>query len=52
MVRLPKGKLLVTEGLGNYIVVDTKDTLLIVPREKEQEIKEIRKKALGQIDAQ
>src|SRR5690606_13268523 len=46
MVRLPKGKLLVAEGLENYIVVDTEDTLLIVPREKEQEIKEIRAKAL------
>ncbi|MFM9910223.1 MAG: mannose-1-phosphate guanylyltransferase [Chitinophagaceae bacterium] len=33
-------KLLVIQGLEEYIVVDTKDVLLICKREKEQEIKE------------
>jgi mannose-1-phosphate guanylyltransferase len=33
-------KLVVLQGLDNFIVVDTKDVLLICKREKEQEIKE------------
>lgn len=32
-------KMLVLDGLENYIVVDTKDVLLICPRHKDQEIK-------------
>ena len=46
MIRLPKGKIIVTEGLQDYIVVDHENILLIVPKEKEQDIKEIRAKAL------
>ena len=38
------GKVVVLDGIKNYIVVDEKDVLLIVPREKEQEIKQIRAK--------
>lgn len=37
-------KVVVLDGINNYIVVDEKDVLLIVPREKEQEIKQIREK--------
>lgn len=39
-------KVVVLDGLDDYIVVDDKDVLVIVPREKEQEIKEIRKQVL------
>lgn len=35
-------KVVVIDGLHRYIVVDEKDVLLIVPKEKEQEIKQIR----------
>ncbi len=34
-----KGKLVVVEGLNNYIIVEKEDVLLIFPKEKEQEIK-------------
>ncbi len=40
MVHAPDNKLLVLQGLDDFIVVDTKDALLICKREKEQEIKE------------
>jgi mannose-1-phosphate guanylyltransferase len=40
MVHTPHDKLVVLQGLEGYIVVDTKDVLLICQREKEQEIKE------------
>ncbi|HVE60508.1 MAG TPA: mannose-1-phosphate guanylyltransferase [Chitinophagaceae bacterium] len=40
MVHAPEKKLLILQGLHNFIVVDTKDALLICEREKEQEIKE------------
>ena len=40
MVRLPKGKIGVLEGLHDFIVVDTGDVLLVVPRSREQEIKQ------------
>lgn len=40
MIRLPEGKIGVVEGLTDYIVVDQGDVLLIMPREKEQEIKQ------------
>lgn len=40
MVHAPAGKLLVLQGLDDFIVVDTKDVLLICQKEKEQEIKE------------
>jgi mannose-1-phosphate guanylyltransferase len=41
MVSLPKGKLAVIDGLKDYIIVDKEDVLLIVPKAKEQDIKEI-----------
>jgi mannose-1-phosphate guanylyltransferase len=40
MVRLPKGKIGVLEGLKDYIVVDSEKALLILPKQKEQEIKQ------------
>jgi mannose-1-phosphate guanylyltransferase len=40
MVHVPDNKLVLLQGLEDYIVVDTKDVLLICKKEKEQEIKE------------
>ena len=40
MVHVPNDKLVVLQGLDDFIVVDTKDVLLICKKEKEQEIKE------------
>jgi mannose-1-phosphate guanylyltransferase len=40
VVHVPDNKLVVLQGLEDYIVVDTKDVLLICHKEKEQEIKE------------
>jgi len=40
VVHAPNDKLVVLQGLENFIVVDTKDVLLICEKEKEQEIKE------------
>jgi len=40
MVHAPNDKLLLLQGLENFIVVDTPDVLMICQREKEQEIKE------------
>jgi mannose-1-phosphate guanylyltransferase len=41
IVKLAGGKLAVLEGLSNFIVVDTDDVLLVWPRDREQEIKQI-----------
>jgi mannose-1-phosphate guanylyltransferase len=40
VVNVPDDKLVVLQGLDDYIVVDTKDVLLICHKEKEQDIKE------------
>ena len=40
MVSVPKGKLLVLQGLDDCIIVDTNEVLLICKKEKEQQIKE------------
>lgn len=40
VVNVPDDKLVVLQGLDDYIIVDTKDVLLICQKEKEQEIKE------------
>lgn len=40
MVHTPDNKLVVIQGLDEYIIVDTKDVLLICKKDKEQEIKE------------
>ncbi|MCK6694687.1 MAG: mannose-1-phosphate guanylyltransferase [Thermoanaerobaculia bacterium] len=41
LVRAPKGKLVVLKDLDDYIVVDEPDVLLIYPKSKEQEIKQV-----------
>ena len=40
MVHVPNNKLVMLQGLEEYIIVDTKDVLLICKRDKEQEIKD------------
>jgi mannose-1-phosphate guanylyltransferase len=40
IVHAPKDKLMVLQGLDDYILVDTNDVLLVCKKEKEQEIKE------------
>jgi len=50
MIHVPDTKLVVLQGLEDFIVVDTKDALLICKKEKEQEIKDYIaeiKKAVG-----
>jgi len=41
-IRLPQDKLAVIDGLQNMIVIDDGDVLLIYPKDKEQEIKQVR----------
>ena len=41
MVNVPKGKMVILEGLHDYIVVESNNTLLICPRKNEQHVKEI-----------
>ena len=40
MVHVPVNKLVLLQGLEDFIIVDTKDALLICKKDKEQEIKE------------
>jgi mannose-1-phosphate guanylyltransferase len=40
MVHADNKKLIVLQGLEDFVIVDTKDVLLICKKEKEQEIKE------------
>jgi mannose-1-phosphate guanylyltransferase len=44
LIRIPKDKLVVIKGLEDFIVVDEEDVLLIYPKSKEQEIKEVTKR--------
>jgi mannose-1-phosphate guanylyltransferase len=41
MVRSPKGKIVVVDGLKDYIIVDREEVLLIYPKSKEQDIKKV-----------
>ncbi len=41
MIQVPAGKLVVLQGLDDYIVVDTEDVLMVCPKEDEQKIKQI-----------
>jgi mannose-1-phosphate guanylyltransferase len=41
MVNVPSGKLVVLQGLHDFIVVEDNNTLLICPRDCEQDIKKI-----------
>lgn len=40
IVRVPKNKLVVLQGLSNYIVVESEDVLLVCKKEDEQKIKD------------
>jgi len=39
LINVPSEKLVVVQGMNNYIIVDSKDTLLICKKENEQDIK-------------
>ncbi len=41
IIRTDKSKIVVIDGLNDYIIVDRQDVLLIYPKKKEQEIKNI-----------
>ena len=41
LVRAPNEKLVILRGLDDYIIVDEDDALLIYPKAKEQEIKQV-----------
>jgi len=41
IIRGPKEKLIIVEGLEDYIVVDTEDVLLIYEKSKEQDLKQL-----------
>lgn len=41
MIRSPKGKIVVVDGLKDFIIVDKEDVLLIYPKTKEQDIKKV-----------
>lgn len=41
MINVPENKLVVLQGLDDFILVDTNDVLLICPKEDEQRIKQI-----------
>ena len=41
VVYAPKGKLIVVQGLNNYIIADTPDALLICNKDEEQKVKNI-----------
>jgi mannose-1-phosphate guanylyltransferase len=49
MIYTHNNKLVVLEGLENYIIIDSGDVLMIVPQEKEQEIKELRASAMKKL---
>jgi mannose-1-phosphate guanylyltransferase len=40
MVHVPHNKLVVLQGLDDFVIVDTNDVLLICKKDKEQEIKD------------
>ena len=42
MIRTTKDKIVVVDGLTDYIIVDKEEVLLIYPKKKEQHIKEVR----------
>ena len=41
MLHVSSEKLLVVDGLSDFIVVDSDDVLMILPREKEQDVKKL-----------
>jgi mannose-1-phosphate guanylyltransferase len=40
MVHVPDNKLVLLQGLNDFIIIDTKDVLMICKKDKEQEIKD------------
>lgn len=50
MIRTETNKLVVVDGLNDYIVVDKKDVLMIYPKSKEQDIKQIVSKVKENFD--
>ena len=45
MISSQSGKKLVVQGLSDYIIVETEDTIMIFPKSEEQHIKEVSKEA-------
>ena len=43
MISTSVNKKVVVDGLSDFIIVETKDTLMIYPKSKEQDIKEVSK---------
>lgn len=43
LIRAPKEKLIVLRDMDNYIIVDEEDVLMVYPKSKEQEIKQVSK---------
>ena len=41
MILSPKGKVVVVDGLEDYIIVDKEEVLLIYPKDKQQDIKKV-----------
>ncbi|TQM49449.1 mannose-1-phosphate guanylyltransferase [Arcticibacter tournemirensis] len=41
MINLPAGKKIVVKGLKDYIIAESNNTLMIVPRNSEQEVKQV-----------
>jgi mannose-1-phosphate guanylyltransferase len=50
MIYTYNSKVVVVNGLKDFIIVDDENVLLIVPKEKEQDIKEIRNKVMEKFD--
>lgn len=48
MLRSPKGKLVVVKDMEDYIIIDEENVLLIYPKQKEQEIKQVSKQLAAQ----
>ncbi len=46
IIRTERNKIVILQGLKDYIVVENDNALLIIPREEEQEIKNIREEVL------
>jgi mannose-1-phosphate guanylyltransferase len=40
MVHVPNNKLVLLQGMNDYIIVDSEDVLMICKKDKEQEIKQ------------
>jgi mannose-1-phosphate guanylyltransferase len=52
MIRTANNKIVVVDGLKDYIIVDKEDVLLIYPKSKEQDIKKVLQKVKGKFGEQ